>query len=212
MTTSGSSNWTGTPKRTKVGRLITEYDLGDTGSELEQRWTGDGRERDSLRTLADAFNQRLLSQAMSDAGMDPLEGEVENVYRLLTDGDVSSGNRIETEARLRKKDIVVEDLLDDFVTYQAIRTYLQDVRDASYEQDTDDSFEAVKSSIDRLIGRTNAVVEQKLQQFRSKGSLTIGNFIVRTSVVVYCEDCETQYEVASLLRRGSCDCQTSAGE
>lgn len=206
MTDFDSADRTGPPKQTKVGRLIAEYGLGDVGAELEQRWTGEDGERDSLRTLADVFNRRMLERAMTDAGMDPLDGEVQNVYRLLTADEVSSGTRTETRARLRREGVDVETLVGDFVTYQAIRTYLKDVRDASYDRDDSGGPEAARSAIDRLIGRTTAVVEQKLRQLQSRNGFSLGTFSVQATVMVYCEGCETQYEVTALLRRGGCDC------
>ncbi|MFC4360331.1 rod-determining factor RdfA [Halobium salinum] len=196
------------PSRTKVGRLIGEYGLDGIGEEFERRWTGQSGERDSLRTLADAFNERLLERAMRDAGMDPLEGEVENVYRLLTDEDVSRGVETEVTARLEGEGVDVERLMTDFVTYQAIRTFLKDVRGAEYEADDGDSVERARSSFARLVGRTTAVVEQKLTQLRSSDELTLGSFRVRTAITVYCEDCETQYEVDALLNAGGCECES----
>lgn len=213
MADSNSSDSDETPRQTKVGRLITEYGLEGIGDELEQRWTGQDGERDSLRTLADVFNRRILTQAMADRGMDAIDGEVENYYRLLTNDDISQGTKTETVMRLRQQGIDVEALESDFVTYQAIRTYLQDVRGASYSSDdTTPTVESVRTSFDRLIGRTTAVVEQKLQQFRSSGRLTLGSIQVRTSVTVYCEDCETQYDVTTLLDRGGCDCEDPSSD
>ncbi|MFH5801741.1 rod-determining factor RdfA [Haladaptatus sp. CMAA 1911] len=208
MTNSNSSNRP-VARRTKVVRLIEEYDLDDIGDELEQRWTGRDVERDSLRTLAAVFNQRLLGVSMMEAGMDPLEGEVENVYRLLTDDEVSSGTRTETETRLRQEGVDMEVLRSDFVTYQAIRTYLKDVREATYSKDVSGSREKARSSFDRLIGRTTAVVERKLSQLKGNDLLSLGDFYVQTTVSVYCDDCETQYEVTSLLQRGGCACSTT---
>jgi hypothetical protein len=213
MTDSDSSDSPDTPRQTKVGKLITEYGLEGIGDELERRWTGQDGDRDSLRTLADVFNRRILAQAMATRGMDTIDGEVKNYYRLLTDDDISQGTKTETVMRLRQQEIDVEELQKDFVTYQAIRTYLQDIRGASYSsEDTTPSVESVRTSFDRLIGRTTAVVEQKLKQFRSSGRLTLGSFQVRTSVAVYCEDCETQYDVTTLLDREGCDCERSRSE
>jgi hypothetical protein len=213
MTDSDSSDSADTPRQTKVGRLITEYGLEGIGSELERRWTGQDGDRDSLRTLADVFNRRILAQAMDSGGMDTIDGEVKNYYRLLTDEDISQGTKTETVMRLRQQEIDVEELRKNFVTYQAIRTYLKDIRGASYSsEDTTPSVESVRTSFDRLIGRTTAVVEQKLKQFRSSGRLTLGSFQVRTSVAVYCEDCETQYDVTTLLNREGCDCEGSRSE
>jgi hypothetical protein len=197
-------------RRTKVERLIDEYRLAGIGDELEHRWTADTEERASLRTLAADFNRRILERAMVDAGMDPIDGEVENVYRLLTDDDVSRGVRTEVESRLDRQDIDVESLRKDFVTYQAIRSFLQDVRGASYENETGDGIDRARSSFERLVGRTTAVVEQKLDQLRGTGRLTLGSFRVRTAVTVYCEDCQTQYDVTRLLERGGCDCEAGS--
>lgn len=191
---------------TKVARLLRKYDFDGLGSEIERRWTGQAGKRDSLRTLADVFNQRILQQAMETNGMQPLEGEVENVYELLTSDDVTSGMRTETETRLRQQGIDVEELRRDFVTYQAIRTYLKEVRKVEYDPEETDSVETARASFDRLMGRTTAVIEQKLQSLASTGRLTLGTPRVRTTASVYCEECETQYDVTTLLARGGCNC------
>lgn len=186
----------------KVGRLLSSYNLTDFGDELERRWTGHNSKRDSLRTLADPFNQQVLTSMLEKAEHDPLDGEVENLYGLLTSDDVTSGTRTETEARLRQQGIDVDQLHRDFVTHQAIRTYLKDVRGASYSSNITDRITATQSSFDSLIGRTTAVVEQTLRTLRSSGQLTLDSFHVRRTVSVYCEACETQYDVTTLLSRG----------
>jgi hypothetical protein len=207
MTRTDSVDASNAPKRTKVARLIEGYGLDGIGDELESRWTGESGERDSLRTLADTFNKRLLEQVMRKAGMDPIEGEVTNLYRLLTDEDVSRGVKTEVETKLEQKEIDIKALRKDFVTYQAIRTFLTDVRGASYDTDTSNGIENIQSSFARLIGRTTTVVEQKLEQLKSAGKLTLGTFHVRTGVTVYCEGCETQYDVTDLLDAGGCECE-----
>lgn len=61
---------------------------------------------------------------MEDAGMDPLEGEVENAYRLLTEESVSSGVRTETRKKLERNGDGVNQVEADFVTYRVVRTDL----------------------------------------------------------------------------------------
>jgi hypothetical protein len=78
--------------RSKVARLIEEYELGGIGEEFERRWTRE-EDRSSLRDLADEFNRRLLRAALERTGDAPLDGEVDNLYRLLTGDDVTSGVR-----------------------------------------------------------------------------------------------------------------------
>lgn len=195
----------GSPGRdSKVATLIEEYGLEGLGAELERRWTGAEGERDGLRTLAVAFNRRLLEAAMAEAGMEPLEGEAANLYRLLTGDAATSGTRTETEARLRREGVDVDGLREAFVSYQAVRTYLTGVRGASYEP-SDGGTAAARESVEKLVGRTTAVVRRRLEQLRGEG-LTLGSFRVRTAVTVYCEDCRTRYRAGELLRRGGCDC------
>jgi hypothetical protein len=67
-------------KRVKVARLVNHYELNIAGAELERLWTAEGEDQLSLRDLADYFNRKLLAHAMTIAGMQPLDGQVENLY------------------------------------------------------------------------------------------------------------------------------------
>lgn len=196
-------------RSSKVARLIDEYDLGAAfGDELERLWTADGDERRSLRDLADLFNRRLIESALTAAGTSTVSGEVENLYRLLTDDDVSSGMRTEARARLERDGIAVDELERDFVTYQAIRSYLTNYRDAEYEESSgNDQVETVLETIQRLRSRLRSITEGSLDRLRSTDRLTLGNFRLFVDVDVLCEDCGAQYGVVDLLERGGCDCE-----
>ena len=193
----------------KVARLIDEYDLGPAfGERLERRWTADGSDRMSLRDLADLFNRRLLDAAMTRADMSMVDGEVDNFYRLLTDGDVSSGMRTEARSRLDREGIDVDRLERDFVTYQAVRSYLKEYRGAEYEKTSDaDRVETVTDTIQRLRTRLRSVTTRSLEQLRDTGRLTLGEFRLFVDVEVLCEECGAQYRVDDLLERGGCDCE-----
>lgn len=193
-------------RRTKVARLLDEYGLETLGAEMERRWTADGDDRLSLRALADYFNQQLLDVRMTEAGMQPLSGEIENIYRLLTDDDVSSAERTRTRRRLEREGVDVESLQSDFVTYQAVRTYLKSDRGAEHATDDRPRTVVETENIQRLRGRTVTVTEGKLDQLRSGDHIHIGEFRVFTDINVLCEDCGTRYEVEELLERGGCEC------
>lgn len=194
----------------KVARLLEEYGLGsDFGDRLEELWTAEGSERESLRTLADRFNERLLESAMADAGMSTVDGEVANMYRLLTADDVSSGNRTEARRRLAENEIDVEQLERDFVTYQAIRSYLKDYRGAEYESSSETTrTDSVIETIQRLKSRTRSVAEKNLEQLRETGRITLGEFRLFIDISVLCEECDTQYEFVELIKRGGCECES----
>lgn len=206
MVDSGESGDSGSGRRTKVARLIDEYGLEALGPEMEQRWTADGDDRLSLRALAEYFNQQLLEAKMTDAGMQPLSGEIENTYRLLTDDDVGSADETRTRRRLERNGLDVESTQQDFVTYQAIRTYLKDHRGAEHATDDRPRTVVEGENIQRLRGRTKTVTEGRLKQLQRGDHISLGEFRVFTEINVLCEDCGTRYEVDELLERGGCEC------
>lgn len=195
------------PTNCKVGRLIEEYDLGEFGSELEARWTGEREERESLRTLSDVFNERLLQAAMEEAGLAPLPSEVTSKYEALTDDDVSAGMRTEVERDLERNGVDVEALRSAFVTHQSIHTYLTDYRDA--ELSRPDGAERVsngRKTIQRLRNRAVAVTENVLDRLRKTDDLSTGPLDVIVDVRVTCTECGRRYDVATLLSEGRCEC------
>lgn len=205
---SGNDSDGGTPS-TKVGRLLDSYDLGvEYGAELEAAWTDEGSERKSLRDLATEFNRRLVAASMAQTDMSTLDGEVDNIFRLLTEDEVTAGTRTEVRSRLERSGVDVGQLERDFVTYQAIRSYLQNERGAEYEETSDaDRLERTSDSIERLRSRLSSVCETNLEQLRETDRITLDEFRLFVSVDVLCEGCGSQYTVAELLDRGGCDCE-----
>lgn len=198
------------PTRSKVGRLLAEYDLEEFGDELIRLWTGEDGKRHSLRDLADVFNRRLLQTALQDAGNTPLDGEVENLYRLLTDDETSAGMRTQAETTLQRDGIDPDELRRDFVSHQAVHTYLTKYRDAEAPTDTTDPVEKAADVHKRLQSRLLAVTENNLQRASDAGELTLGEFSVSVDVAVFCEDCGTQRSVTDLLANRGCACERSA--
>lgn len=192
---------------TKVAHLIEEYDLEPLGDELVAAWTADGDERRSLRELAEYFNRQLLGEAMRTAGLQTVDGEPENLHRLLTDGDVGGADRTRARRKLAREGVDVEDLLEDFVSYQAVRTYLREDRDAEYSRDGGERATDTAETVQRLRGRTAAVVADKVEQLRTAGDLDVGEFRTIVDVSVVCESCGEQYAVSDLLDRGTCRCE-----
>lgn len=194
----------GRGRRSKVARLLQEYDMEELGAELERRWTAD-EDRQSLRELAEFFNRQILERALEDADIRPLDGEVANIYRLLT-SDSSGADRTRIRRRLERDGLDVEAIEKDFVTYQAIRTYLKKHRGAEYTPDETDPVEREIKNIQQLRGRVDSVTEGKLDQLRASGHLELGTFRTLVDVRVVCEDCNTQFSAIELLERGHCNC------
>jgi hypothetical protein len=161
----------------------------------------------SLRDLATHFNKQILEVAMKNADMNPLESEVENTHHLLTDESVSSGNRTETVRKLEHHGIDVGELESDFVSYQAVRTYLRDCRGVEHTRKTDaERIEGVAESLTQLQNRATTVTTEKLAQLDRTDRIDLGDFRVFLDMRVFCEDCEKQYEVSEILDRRGCKC------
>lgn len=201
----------GTVSRSKVGRVIDRYGLDGLGADLERRWTGDGRDRQSLRELETYFNQRVLEAALADAGHRPVDGEVANLYRLLTDDDVATGPRTEAETTLARRGVDLDAVRGAFVSHQAIHTYLTSVREVAPPDRPDDATpsERRRDTIQRLRNRLAAVSSRGLEGLRDAGHLEGGSFDVTVGVTVYCEDCGATMDVADLLDQGGCECGDS---
>ncbi|MFC7157397.1 rod-determining factor RdfA [Halomarina halobia] len=198
--------------RNKVVRVIEAYGLGDTGARLEAEWTApeDGR---SLRELADWFNRRVLETALADAGVPPSERDVAETYRLLSDDDVTGGERRQVEARLERTGVDVESLRRDFVTHQAIHSYLTKVRGASAPTTSDEGqLRKDRDRLERLRNRTFAVTEETVGRLSRTDRLALDSFSVFVNVQVVCEDCGTRYEASELLRAGGCDCRSERSD
>lgn len=196
-------------RRSKVARLIDEYELGGVGEEFERRWTRE-EDRSSLRDLADEFNRRLLRAALERHGDTPLDAEIDNLYRLLTADDVTSGVRQQVRNRIEDRGVDPQTLEDDMVSYQAIRTYLKRYRDASPPDTSatpDEQIRRKRSTIQRLTNRLAAVTEQSLRELVTASTVTLGDFDVVVTVRVHCSSCETQLPVTELLARRGCDCE-----
>lgn len=194
---------------TKIRRVIDEYELSGLGDELAARWIGDGYDRESLRSLADRFNRRLLTASMEAAGLSPLDGEVDNIYRLLTDDDVSAGMRTQVRRRLERDGIDPETVSSDFVSHQAIHTYLTKQRELQPPDDKPSMAERLdqdRETIQRLQSRLEAVTDDTVSRLDATESFSIGEFSVLVGVQVFCEDCGEQHEIGELLATNGCQC------
>lgn len=192
--------------RSKVARLLDEYDIDDLGEELEARWTATGDDHWSLRDLAAHVNEELVRERLQASGSNPTSAEIENVTATLN-GDESAAERTQVRRQLEREGVDVDSLEGDFLTYQAVRSYLQEYRNATYDPETANRVDAVTDAVEKLRGRLVSVTESKVDGLRSTSRLSLGEFRVMVDVQILCTDCQQQYGVRELLTRGSCDCE-----
>ncbi len=191
----------------KVGKTIHRYELSDLETKLVTYWTSDGDDQRSTRQLASLLNRRVLESALTSAGVLLKEGEVENTYRLLTDDDVSSGERVQVRNELERDGVDIEQVESDFVSHQTVYNHLTTCLEAQLETPTDQ--ERLEKSADKLgalQNRTSAVTRDTIATLERNGIVDIGTFTVDLSLTVTCEECFEEYTIAELLERQMCAC------
>lgn len=197
----------------KLDRVIDEYDLDAVAENLQEYWTRED-ERYSLRELAAYTNQAILRTAMDREGLNPLDGEVENTYRLLTDDEVSQGVRTQAHSRLDRDGVDIDAVEGDFVSYQTVNRHLKECLGAEHtsaEQSDGDRVDSGSQRIAALRNRTVAVTENTLDQLRSSGALALGDPDVYVDITVTCTDCGAHGTVQELIDDGGCECEPADG-
>lgn len=195
--------------RSKVARVIEEYDLEGWGEWLERAWIGEDEPRRSLRELADRLNRSILRTGMERAGLDPVDGDVKTAYDLLV-GDASSGDRVQKRRELGRQGVDVDTIEDDFVSHRAVHSYLRKHRKVERSTpNTDDRIETDSSRIERLQGRTAAVTEDVLDRLDTRGGIDARDVDVIVNIRVMCNECGRTYDVSEFLDQSGCDCDGS---
>lgn len=186
----------------KIDRVVDERDLEAVHDALRERWS-DG---ESLRDLEAFFNRTVLEAAMTTAGMESIDGEAANLYRLLTDDDVSAGKRIDAESRLERDGIDPDALTDDFVSYQTVRTHLNSCLGVETTREQAFGISDARNTVHKLVSRTESVTLQVLERLAGQGTLAIGSPSVTVSVRVACSTCNDEYSFSALLEEEGCSC------
>lgn len=208
MTETVADDLTRPPGCCKLGRAIDERDLDGLDAELVSAWTGGGAGK-SLRELAADVNTRLVRAAMTAAADTPLDGEPANVYRLLTDDDVSRGVTVDTRNRLDARGVDVPALEASFVSHQTVHTHLTDCLGASADtaESQDELAERERRRVRTLQSRAEAVTRDAVERLRDRDDLELADFSVVVDVSVRCHDCGRRHEFGALTEAGGCPCQ-----
>ncbi len=193
-------------RQCKIERVVGAYGLDGMEEDLAKRWTAEGEAGRSTRELADYFNRAVLETAMREAGMRPLDGEVANTYRLLTDEEVSAGAETQTRRTLEREGVEVDAVLGDFVSHQTVYVHLTEHVGVEYEEVEPDPVESVRETVGRLRSRTEAVTESSVERLRDAGHVEIGGADALVDLRVRCTNCGTTHDVDDLLAGEGCGC------
>lgn len=197
---------------TKVERVIDQYELAGLGEELEARWLGESRTKQSLRDLEAYLNKRLLESAIIDSEQPLVDGEIDNLYRLLTNEETSRAARTEAESKLDRLGVDVDQVRRDFVSHQSVHSYLTEVRGVSHSADDKPSQTVIQNrqdTIQRVQNRLVVLAEQTLDSLEKADHLELGAVDVMANLTVYCNDCDSSYTFSEILNESGCSCQLS---
>jgi hypothetical protein len=188
----------------KIERVCRDRGTPTLPDRLAERRVDAG---DSLRDLEDFFNREVLAAAMRDAGMELLDGEAANVYRLLTDDDVSAAARTEARDRLRRAGVDVDAVRGDFVTYGTVRTHLRECVGVETGRASTVDAASVRDTVFGLFGRAEAITERELSRLAETAAFDAGDVTVSLTARVTCETCGEEYGLLRMLDRGGCGCR-----
>lgn len=194
-----------TAPRTKVGRVLEEYDLTETRETLEARWTGVSGERTSLRDLADEINKRILEAELRRTGAAPSDFETEGIYEALRHESGSDG--IRARRRLERRGVDLDTLTEDFVTHTAVHTYLTEERGASLPSNDRDLIEEKVETINKLKGRMEAVSESAIRSLVNADELQRDDYDLLIDVRIICPSCGKGTPIDDLFQDGGCECE-----
>lgn len=191
----------------KVGTVIQRYSLNGMAEKLERRWLGVDGDSHSLRDLAVYFNTELLRSVLEDADYRHA-GDVDTIYNQLTGDDVSRGEQTRLQKQLERAGVDIETLQQDFVTHQAIHTFLTKGRGVEKETGVDDRVETARGTLNRLRSRLVAVSETTLSRLADADVIALGSFDILVDIRVHCTDCGTHKSLSELLSDRGCECDT----
>ena len=110
--------------------------------------------------------------------MRAVESNTENYYNILVGSDTNPSERHQVRRTLKRNGVDPDEVQKDFVSHQTVHTYLRNHRDVSRdrEKSPEERRQAVKQRIDRLRGRTEAVVKESLNELARHDQLPIDEF------------------------------------
>lgn len=188
----------------KIGRNSEKYGLDS----LDQQLLNQRDDGSSLRRLETTVNEALLQAALQEVERVVI-GDVSSIYETLTDDDASVGDRTELTAHLSQAGIDTETLLDDFVSYQTVRTHLRDCLDVDTNRRKVFTRDDATQTIEWARSRSTGIVERTIERLDQTDGFDAGSVDVTQVLRVSCSDCETSYPIDAFVERGGCECAPS---
>lgn len=193
----------------KVDHMRDRYEIVALDDQLEYRYL---QKDDGLRPVAEFLNRQILQRAMEQAGLEPLDGEVELYYSLLTDDETLTTDSNKARQKLRETGVDVDQVKADFVSYQTIRKHLNkcmgiDTSAGDSGPDLDTTWDEIKALRERM----STVIKDALARHRNQNRIHIDDPVVTISITIRCQSCHASRDLHEFLTHPSCDCPDDDG-
>jgi len=188
--------------RCKIDRVATKYDLDDLDRMVRHRRRKNGA---SLRDLERLINTQILDAALAETDVDIL-GDAASVYEVLTGSDVDTRRLVNVQDQMEKHGIDLEELESDFISYQTVRTHLNDCLGVDTSRQGVESIEEGYEIIRGDRQRHQEVVSRTIARFSRLNLVQIENPTVTVSTTIECESCKRTYRILEFLEQGRCEC------
>lgn len=185
----------------KVDRIGEKYGLDGLDGRLERRRS---QKDASLRQLESHINREVLKRAMTSAGKDPIKGEAANLLDHLRGDDEIS--RKEARRELRRQGIDVNELEEDFVSYQTVRKHLNECMQIDTSSAYSPAPDEDRRRLGDLKGRAEKVIKRTFDRLRKHDAIKVGEPRPAVSLKVKCGDCGRTHDASELLRTRRCAC------
>jgi broad-specificity NMP kinase len=207
--------------KNKIDRLIEEYELTGIEESLVRDWTHeDDQRRKSVRELTSWFNQKLVMVILDrhTGGMIPSDYTVKEITtRLHARGsnsskynDIPDREIMDIVQWLQNNDVPVENVIDDFVSYGTMYTYLKEIRGAvspdsqpdqrSPEGRQADVLEGIRTDLAKQPERINS----RLRTLRTHNQLPETKPDIHISVECNCPACGYAQPIADYIEHQGC--------
>lgn len=197
----------------KVGRIIDKYELADLDTDIRELYLDEDA---SLRGLEAVINESIVEAALdgrgagSEVDTSAIVADADRVLEYLQGaGESPARSRVQARVltRLRQHELDVEELQGDLISYQTVRSHLNECLSIDTSREGSVTLDGARDTVEWARARAKGVIRRTVERLASAGKVTIGSdFEVVVSLRVECYECGDSPPLSVFLDSGGCEC------
>ncbi|WP_276256551.1 rod-determining factor RdfA [Halomontanus rarus] len=195
----------------KIGRVLRAYSLEGFNTELETRWTADGEEHLSLRELETHLNKNIFREELNSKNISFLDKELEIWYSILTGEDPDNTTQIPIKRRLERQGVDVDQVVNDFVSYQTINRHLKKCLEVEQKARDETDVQYIRRRVQQIYALENklqTIIYDSLTQLDETGRISLNDFDVILDSNVICSNCGAHHTISDIVVNQGCKCDS----